>query len=257
MLRYARRVQAIHGGLPILGVVYTPPEVTEPMTRVALEPLVRGRSVDEILALRVCDPAIGEGAFLEAALRVLGEALVRGGLDATEARARAAGCVHGVDVDPRAVAAAQAALGTGADQLQVADALALDWAAAFPGVFARGGFDAVIGNPPYVRQEYLGAHKPLLRRFASYDGVADLYVYFVELVHRLARSGGRYCLITPNKWLTAAYGRPLRTHLAAQRSVEGIVDLARSALFGDADAFPCIVWGTVGATRDTPIRAAS
>ena len=256
MLRYARRVQAIHGGLPILGVVYTPPEVTEPMTRVALEPLVRGRSVDEILALRVCDPAIGEGAFLEAALRVLGEALVRGGLDATEARARAAGCVHGVDVDPRAVAAAQAALGTGADQLQVADALALDWAAAFPGVFARGGFDAVIGNPPYVRQEYLGAHKPLLRRFASYDGVADLYVYFVELVHRLARSGGRYCLITPNKWLTAAYARPLRTHLAAQRSVEGIVDLARSALFGDADAFPCIVWGTVGATVDTPIRAA-
>jgi hypothetical protein len=249
-------VQAIHGELPTLGVVYTPPEVTEPMTRVALEPLVRGRSADEILALRVCDPAIGEGAFLQAAIRVLGEHLVRGGLGPAEARARAASCVYGVDVDPRAVAAAQVALGAGADQLQVADALALDWAGAFPDVFARGGFDAVIGNPPYVRQEHLGAHKPLLRRFASYDGVADLYVYFLELVHRLARSGGRYCLITPNKWLTAAYGRALRTHLAAQRSVEGIVDLARSALFGDADAFPCIVWGTVGAMRDTPIRAA-
>jgi len=255
-LRYARRVQAIHGGLPTLGVVYTPPEVTEPMTRVALEPLVRGRSVDELLALRICDPAIGEGAFLQAAIRVLGEHLVRGGLGSAEAHLRAASCVFGVDVDPRAVAAAQAALGAGADQLQVADALALDWEAAFPEVFARGGFDAVIGNPPYVRQEYLGAHKPLLRRFASYDGVADLYVYFLELVHRLARSGGRYCLITPNKWLTAAYARPLRTHLAAQHSVEGIVDLARSALFGAADAFPCVVWGTVGGARDTPIRAA-
>jgi hypothetical protein len=249
-------VQAIHGERATLGVVYTPPEVTEPMTRVALEPLVRGRSVDEILALRICDPAIGEGAFLQAALRVLGDHLVRGGLDPDTARTRAASCVHGVDVDPRAVAATQAALGAGAGQLRVADALALDWPEAFPDVFARGGFDAVIGNPPYVRQEYLAAHKPQLRRFASYDGVADLYVYFLELVHRLARPGGRYCLITPNKWLTAAYARALRSHLAAQRSVEGIVDLARSPLFGAADAFPCIVWGTVGAERDTPIRAA-
>ncbi|HEU4727254.1 MAG TPA: Eco57I restriction-modification methylase domain-containing protein, partial [Kofleriaceae bacterium] len=249
-------MQASHGVLRPLGVVYTPPQVTEPMTRVALEPLVHGRSVDEILALRVCDPAIGEGAFLLAAVRVLGEHLVRGGLGEAEARARAAGCVFGVDVDPRAVAAAQAALGTAPGQLQVADALGLDWAGAFPEAFVRGGFDAVIGNPPYVRQEHLGAHKPLLRRFASYDGVADLYVYFLELVHRLARAGGRYCLITPNKWLTAAYARKLRGYLAAQHSVEGVIDLARSALFGAADAFPCIVWGTVGAACDAPIRAA-
>src|SRR5207302_1345055 len=80
-------------------------------------------------------------------------------------------------------------VGDGGTQLQVGDALALDWAAAFPAVFARGGFDAVIGNPPYVRQEHLAAHKPQLRGFACYDGAADLYVYFVELAHRLARPG--------------------------------------------------------------------
>lgn len=255
-MRYAERVQAIHGDPRSLGVVYTPPEVAEPMARVALEPLLRGRAADEILALRICDPAIGEGAFLLAVIRVLAEHLVRAGVAPGDARARAATCVYGVDVDPRAVAAARATLGVGAEQLRVADALALDWGGAFPVVFARGGFDAVVGNPPYVRQERLGAHKPRLRQFASYDGVADLYVYFVELVHQLARSGGRYCLITPNKWLTAAYARALRTHLAAQGSVEGIVDLARSALFGDADAFPCIVWGTIGAPRETPIHAA-
>ena len=237
-------------------MVYTPPEVTEPMTRIALEPLLRGRSVDDILALRICDPASGDGAFLLAVVRVLGEHLERAGLPPGEAAARAATCIYGVDVDPHAVGAARATLGVGPAQLQVADALALDWAAAFPAVFDAGGFDAVVGNPPYVRQEHLGAHKPRLRRFASYDGVADLYVYFVELVHRLARPGGRFCLITPNKWLTAGYGRALRTHLAAQGSVEGIVDLARTALFGAADAFPCIVWGTIGAPRETPIRAA-
>lgn len=249
-------MQAIHGDPRSLGVVYTPPEVTEPMTRVALEPLLRGRAADELLALRICDPAIGEGAFLLAAVGVVAEHLVAAGVPPGDARSAAARCVHGVDVDPRAVAAARTALGVGAEQLRVGDALALDWPEAFPAVFARGGFDAVIGNPPYVRQEHLAAHKPLLRRYASYDGAADLYVYFVELAHRLARPGGRFCLITPNKWLTAGYARALRGHLAAQHSVEGVVDLGRTALFGDADAFPCIVWGTAGAPCDAPIQAA-
>jgi hypothetical protein len=254
----------LHGDPRPLGVVYTPPEVTAPMTGVALEPLLRGRTADEICALRICDPAIGEGAFLIAAVDLIAEHLIAAGLAGRDARRAATGCVHGVDVDPHAVAAARAALGAGLGddlwdgpaQLQVGDALALDWAAAFPAVFAGGGFDAVIGNPPYVRQEHLAAHKPLLRGFACYDGAADLYVYFVELAHRLARPGGRYCLITPNKWLTAAYARGLRAYLAAEHSVEGVVDLGRAALFGTADAFPCIVWGTAGAPRDTPIQAA-
>ncbi len=237
-------------------MVYTPPEVTEPMARLVLEPLLRGRSIDELSALRICDPAIGEGAFLLAAVRVLRDHLTQHGLEPARAAEQAARAIHGVDVDPRAVEAARAATGAGADQLQVADALALDWPSAFPAVFARGGFDVVLGNPPYVRQEHLAAHKPRLRGFASYDGVADLYVYFVELAHRLARPGGRFCLITPSKWLTCAYGRALRSYLATQASVEGIVDLGRTALFGDADAFPCIVWGTVGATRVAPIQAA-
>ena len=112
----------------------------------------------------------------------------------------------------------------------------------------------MVGNPPYIRQERL-ANKAAMRRFASYHGVADLYVYFVELAHELLRAGGRYCLIVPNKWLTVAYGRGLRSYLAAQTSVDGVVDLARSALFAGADAFPCIVWGTRTAARVTPIQA--
>jgi Eco57I restriction-modification methylase len=248
-------VPAIRDPRP-LGVVYTPPAVTGPMTRVAIEPLLAGRSADDIAALRICDPAIGEGAFLIAAVDVIVEHLRAAGLADDDARATAVRCVHGVDIDPRAVAAARVALGAGEDQLQIGDALALDWSAAFPAVFARGGFDAVIGNPPYVRQEHIAAHKPRLRRFASYDGAADLYVYFVELAHRLARPGGRFCLITPNKWLTAGYARALRGHLADQHSIEGVVDLGRTALFGSADAFPCIVWGTAGAPCDAPIQAA-
>jgi hypothetical protein len=230
---------AVTRARPEDGVVYTPRDVCEPMVRRALGPLMAG----DPLALRVCDPAIGEGAFLIEIVRVLAEALG----DSPQARRHVAErCLFGADIDRRAVAAARRAVEqfVGApvpvlrDRLRVGDALSLDW---------PESFDAVIANPPYVRQERLGAHKAALREFATYDGVADLYVYFVELAHRLLRRGGRYCLIVPNKWMTAAYGRPLREWLAQEKSLEGLVDFARALpLFGDADAFPCIVWGTTG-----------
>ena len=92
------------------------------------------------------------------------------------------------------------------------------------------------------RGEGLKIVERALRRYAVYDGVADYYVYFLELAQRIAR---RWCLIVPNKWLTAAYGRPLRAFLAGR--VEGLVDFGRALpLFRNADAFPCIVWGTIG-----------
>jgi hypothetical protein len=250
----------------VRGVVYTPPSVARPMVQLALAPMVTGKRAAELLELRVCDPAIGEGAFLAEVIDAIAGALAaawrregdaRPGLDGAARREVAARCIAGIDVDARAVAVARRRLGAPSGALLVGDALALDWAAAFPEAALRGGFDAIVGNPPYIRQESLGARsKAAVRGFASYDGVADLYVYFLELAHRIARRGGRYCLITPNKWLTAAYGRPLRTFLAAQASVEGLVDLSRAPLFHGADAFPSIVWGTVGAPGRRPIRAA-
>lgn len=264
-----------------LGVVYTPPEVAGPMVRLVVDPLARGKTAAQILALRVCDPAIGAGAFVIQVVDALAEYLVAAwGRDASDApadrdawpvaarRQIAMTCIAGVDIDPTAVTATRAALDDGDsaddegsfagtvanDGLRVASALELDWRAAYPEVFARGGFDLVVGNPPYIRQESLGG-KAALERFASYDGVADLYVYFVEMAHQVLRPGGAYCLIIPNKWLTAGYGRPLRTYLAAQRSVDGIADLGRSPLFADADAFPCIVWGTTGRADDAGCSA--
>ncbi len=227
-----------------LGVVYTPRDVSEPMVRLVLSPLLATR---DPLSLRICDPAIGEGAFLVELVRVLSEAL---GGDRRARQRVAEQCIHGVDIDADAVARARAAVEAFvgapvpalARHLRVGDALAIDWGMQF---------DALVGNPPYVRQERL-ANKVALRDFAAYDGVADLYVYFIELATRIA---DRYCLIVPNKWMSAAYGRPLRELLARGRNVDGIVDFARALpLFSDADAFPCIVWGTRSGSSD-PIRA--
>ncbi len=56
---------------------------------------------------------------------------------------------------------------------------AFDWRAAFPEVFAHGGFDVVVGNPPYIQQGWLVQYKPHWQtRFQSFDAVADIFVYF-------------------------------------------------------------------------------
>ena len=67
---------------------------------------------------------------------------------------------------------------------------AFDWQAAFPEVLAQGGFDVVVGNPPYIRQELLSPFKPWLEaHYEVFHGMADLYVYFYELGVRMLKPG--------------------------------------------------------------------
>ena len=123
------------------------------------------------------------------------------------------------------------------------DPAAFDWQAAFPEVFATGGFDVVVANPPYVRQELLSPIKPYLEaNYKTYHGMADLYVYFYELALRLLKPGGLMCFVVTNKWMKARYGEPLRRHFAEQAWVESVVDFGHAKqIFEDADVFPCII----------------
>lgn len=122
------------------------------------------------------------------------------------------------------------------------DTRAFDWPAAFPEVFARGGFDVVVGNPPYVRQEILGPFKPYLaRRYATWHGAADLYVYFYERGLDLLAPRGKLSYIVTNKWLRAGYGEPLRRFFTERAEIEEILDFGHAPIFEDADTFPCII----------------
>jgi SAM-dependent methyltransferase len=120
---------------------------------------------------------------------------------------------------------------------------AFDWRAAFPEVFEQGGFDVVVGNPPYVRQEWISPFKPYLQQaFKAFHGAADLYVYFYELGMRLLRPGGRLSFVVTNKWLKAGYGEPLRRFFAHETWVESVVDFGHAKqIFVDADVFPSII----------------
>ena len=123
------------------------------------------------------------------------------------------------------------------------------WEIEFPEVFRdkygrekdNPGFDAVIGNPPYVRQETLADAKPFLAAYQTYSGIADLYVYFVEQAHELIRKRGRFGMITSNKFMRANYGKGLRLYLATNAALKEVVDFGELRVFADAAAMPAIL----------------
>ena len=118
---------------------------------------------------------------------------------------------------------------------------AFDWPQEFPQVMKAGGFDVVIGNPPYVRQESLKDQKEYYQsRYAVYQGTADLYTYFIEKGISLLRPGGVFSYIVANKWMRANYGKPLRKFLLTKQ-IEEIVDFGDLPVFRTATTYPCII----------------
>lgn len=132
---------------------------------------------------------------------------------------------------------------------------AFDWEATTTGFGAilqaertggRGGFDAIIGNPPYIRVQAMTEWAPRevelyksLYRSAA-EGNYDIYVVFVEKSLGLLRDGGRLGFIIPTKWWQASYGQGLRKVLRAGRHYAETVDFAHEQVFEDPTTYTCV-----------------
>lgn len=149
---------------------------------------------------------------------------------------------------------------------------ALEWMIEFPetlnedGVFV--GFDAIIGNPPYISLNKLKDDAPVyakLKRkyekrgkvavFQTYQTRSDIYVLFVERALQLLRPGGLLSFIIPNKWTKVGYGQPLR-QLLLKKNLYGMVDFGDQQIFEDATTYTCIIQmtndvhcGTIGVSN--------
>lgn len=196
------------------GAFYTPPHVARAIARAVLD------RVEEPIP-SVCDPAAGAGAFLLAAGRLLMERGVPG-------RYVVGHCLTGADLDPVALLCADAALrvlagGTAAPMLLQGDALlGVDWDA-----FSPTGFDAVVGNPPFLNQlETATVRQDAAALRAVYGdvagGYADTAAVFLALALRLTREGGAFGMIAPESILATRDARPLRTLLAENASLAWI-----------------------------------
>lgn len=105
----------------------------------------------------------------------------------------------------------------------------------------KEGFNVVIGNPPYVRQEQIKELKPQFKEhYDCYTGTADLYVYFYERSIQLLKLGGAFSFISSNKWFRSAYGEKLRGWLTKHTRVLEVIDFGDAPVF-TAIAYPCIV----------------
>ncbi|MEI6035594.1 MAG: N-6 DNA methylase [Verrucomicrobiae bacterium] len=117
-----------------------------------------------------------------------------------------------------------------------------DWHATFPDVFRQGGFDCIVGNPPYVRQESIKELKSYLsQRYKSASGTADLYAYFLEKAVELLRDGGIAAYIVSSSFLKASFGEGLRRTLKAMAAVTSVTDFGGLPVFESAkDTYVCI-----------------
>ena len=124
--------------------------------------------------------------------------------------------------------------------------LAFEWRFEFPEILdAQGqfiGFDIILGNPPYIRQEQIDSkHKAYFKQYyETYHGKADLYVYFVERALQLLKPQGQFSFILPNKWLQAGYGLHLRNFIK-KHSIEEILDFDDLPVFTEASTYPLIL----------------
>ena len=105
----------------------------------------------------------------------------------------------------------------------------------------KGGFDVVIGNPPYVQLQSMGEMSEVLKNcgYETFDKGADLYCLFTERGYQLLKNGGIQSFIMPNKWMLVSYGKPLRKFLS-KTGLHQILNFGDIQFFQEAATIVCI-----------------
>lgn len=130
------------------------------------------------------------------------------------------------------------------DELEIPNDQFFLWHTYFADVFEKGGFDIVIGNPPYIQLQNDGGILADLYQdcnYKTYIRTGDIYCLFYERGYLLLKEEGYLCYITSNKWLRTAYGVKTRSFLAENANPILLIDFAGLKIFESASVDTCIL----------------
>ena len=235
-----------------------------------------------LLQITICDPACGSGAFLNQALdflikehryidelkaKVLGGGLILSDIENTILENN----IYGVDLNEESVEIAKLSLwlrtaqprrklndlssnikcgNSLIDSKTVAGDKAFNWHQEFPQIFDKGGFDVIIGNPPYVRAElltnYLGYFE---KNYSVYHSASDLFAYFYELGSKIINDNGLMGYIS-NTFDKTTAGKVLREYISNKTRLVEYIDFTEVQIFEGATTYPVIIILENGVGKD-------
>ncbi len=265
------------------GIYYTPKFVTDYIVKGTVGRYLKDHTFNENRHVKILDPSCGSGSFLIRAFDELLEYHAKeGGKSITDMeqyeRLRILSAnIHGVDLDRQAVEICRLNLLLRSlknrqqlemlkDNIKQGNSLIsgvdeelkeyfgdgwrakhpFNWDGEFADIMGKGGFDVVIGNPPYVGSLDLSKStgdktKEFFRtKYKSATGVFDLYVLFLEKAIALAKNKGVVSLIVPNKFLVNDYGIGIRNILLNYKIIE-ILDISNLEVFNGTAVYPVIL----------------
>jgi len=209
----------------------------------ALKPVLDNcKSVADLKKIKVLDPACGSGSFLIRALEAIAEKYKEFGIDGSVKRQIILENIFGVDLDMQAVEIARLNLLINSldskeilpkldKNIKNGNSLTFDWKEEFKEIFKQGGFDVIIGNPPYIKEfvnkdAFNGLHDN-----PYYQGKMDLWTMFACISIDLLKDNGVMGFIAPNNWVTNAGASIMRNKILADGELKTFID------FGDYKVF--------------------
>jgi type I restriction-modification system DNA methylase subunit len=226
-----------------------------------------------LLKITICDPACGSGAFLNQALEYLMEE--HRYIDELESQLLGAGFtfpgvenhilennIFGVDINEESIEIAKLSLwlrtaqrgrkltslnnnikcgNSLIDDPAIAGKKAFNWQSEFPLVFEKGGFDVIIGNPPYVNARNMNSGERLVlsQKYELLSGAWDLYVPFLLKVNEISKNNC-YGWIIPNKLLISDYGKKTLSFLK-ENGLNKVINISSLPIFENVGVYPIIL----------------
>ena len=229
------------------GIYYTPSYIVDYIVKNALGPVLdKCRSIRDIKKIKVLDPACGSGSFLVKAVDIIADKYKGFGYKDEELLKRQIidENIYGVDLDTQAVEITRLNLLINAlsertkfsplKNIKNGNSLTFDWQDEFPEVFKQGGFDVVIGNPPYIKEFVSKDAFDELHSNPYYQGKMDIWTMFACMSIDLLKENGLLGFIAPNNWVTNAGASIFRSKILKDGELKSFIDFVDYKVFEKA-----------------------